>query len=183
MALFTVIYRPETGLSAETVDADDVRTEVGGQVVLRRSVLVVGQPREVAVPSGEGDADSRSAGPARLCHDVQAGGARVARLRRRARWTRPGACGRGGSMPGRPGLPQALACPSSGVQARVGVSLSETSARSRSSSRGNRAPCVRTSRTTESARAAPSAALAAEARIVSTRLCVRGWRRLSPRGT
>lgn len=49
MALFTITYRPETGLPAETVDADGVRTEAGGQVVLRRSVLVVGQPREVVV--------------------------------------------------------------------------------------------------------------------------------------
>jgi len=49
MAQFTVTYRTETSRPPEQVEADTVAVEAGGQVVLRRSVVVIGQPREVVV--------------------------------------------------------------------------------------------------------------------------------------
>ena len=49
MPTFTITYLPETGLPTEDVEADDARVEAGGQIVLRRTVLVMAQPRDVVV--------------------------------------------------------------------------------------------------------------------------------------
>lgn len=49
MPVFTVTYRPETGLAPETVEAHTVRVEADAQVVLRRTVWVIGQPRDIVV--------------------------------------------------------------------------------------------------------------------------------------
>jgi hypothetical protein len=50
LPLFTITYRDELGRAPETVEADRADTEPAhGLVVLRRAVLVIGQPREVVV--------------------------------------------------------------------------------------------------------------------------------------
>lgn len=50
MPQFTITYRDELGRASETVEADRADTEPAhGLVVLRRAVLVIGQPREVVV--------------------------------------------------------------------------------------------------------------------------------------
>jgi hypothetical protein len=46
--VFTITYRPEREQAAERVEADTCHVEGGaGWIVLRRVVLVIGQPREV----------------------------------------------------------------------------------------------------------------------------------------
>ena len=50
MPVHTVTYRPETGKPAEDVEADTAEVDTTGLwLVLRRTVLVVGRPREVVV--------------------------------------------------------------------------------------------------------------------------------------
>ena len=49
MPTYRVLYRPETVLLPELVDADRVDVEGELWVVFRRMVTVMGQPREVVV--------------------------------------------------------------------------------------------------------------------------------------
>ena len=49
MPTYRVLYRPETDLLPELVDADRVDVEGELWVVFRRMVTVIGQPREVVV--------------------------------------------------------------------------------------------------------------------------------------
>ena len=49
MPTYRVLYRPETDLLPELVDADRVDVECELWVVFRRMVTVIGQPREVVV--------------------------------------------------------------------------------------------------------------------------------------
>jgi hypothetical protein len=50
VSTFHITYRPDTALSPEQVEADRCDVEAdNGWLVLRRVVLVVGQPRDVVV--------------------------------------------------------------------------------------------------------------------------------------
>jgi hypothetical protein len=46
---FCITYRPETNLPPEVVEAEHATVEGEANVVLRGTVLVIGQPREVVV--------------------------------------------------------------------------------------------------------------------------------------
>jgi hypothetical protein len=47
---FRITYRPETGQPHEDIEADRVEVEgTHGMVVLRRQVLVMGNPRDIVV--------------------------------------------------------------------------------------------------------------------------------------
>ncbi len=49
MPMYRVTYRPDAGLPPELVETDRVSVEPAGLVVMHRSVLVIGSPREVVV--------------------------------------------------------------------------------------------------------------------------------------
>lgn len=55
MPTFRITYRPERALPPEEVEGDRVVVEGDRHVVVRRTVLVIGQPREVVVRRLSGD--------------------------------------------------------------------------------------------------------------------------------
>jgi hypothetical protein len=49
LPIFQVNYTPESGQRPEHIEADTVTVEAGSQIVLRRTVVVIGQAREIVV--------------------------------------------------------------------------------------------------------------------------------------